>query len=182
MVAKGRLRSLLLCAMLTVAEQLRQARESLNLDIHQVAEATKLKSDHVRALEEGDYGPFSAPVYLRGSVRTYAKYLKLDPTKLVVQLDAEMSQSGEGAEPAFAPPRPKSSIDSVMLLFSRVNWLVAGSVIAAALLALAALASYRAWQGHKHNDPLKKLGPGIYAPPAGGEMLPLPTNTARGTR
>jgi hypothetical protein len=29
----------------TVAEQLRQGREALKLDVHQVAEATKLKTD-----------------------------------------------------------------------------------------------------------------------------------------
>ena len=64
--------------MSTVAEQLRAAREAKNLSVEQIAEITKMRSDHVRALEEGNYGAFSAPVYIRGFVRTYSRLLKLD--------------------------------------------------------------------------------------------------------
>ena len=48
--------------MSTVAEQLRQAREARNLTVQQVAEITKIRTDHVRAVEEGNYDVFSAPV------------------------------------------------------------------------------------------------------------------------
>jgi cytoskeleton protein RodZ len=71
----------------TVAEQLRLGREAMKMEVQQVAEATKLKSDQIRALEEGNYDYFTAPVYLRGSVRTYARLLKLDGPKLVAELD-----------------------------------------------------------------------------------------------
>ena len=37
--------------MVTVSEQLRRAREAQELDIYQVAEITKIKTDHIRALE-----------------------------------------------------------------------------------------------------------------------------------
>ena len=50
----------------SVGEQLRKARESRRLTLSQVADATKIKSDHIAALEEGDFHPFSAPVYIRG--------------------------------------------------------------------------------------------------------------------
>src|SRR5258705_11311017 len=39
--------------MATVAEQLRRAREAQNLNVYQVAEITKIKTDHIRALESG---------------------------------------------------------------------------------------------------------------------------------
>ncbi|MGH7954054.1 MAG: helix-turn-helix domain-containing protein, partial [Limisphaerales bacterium] len=48
----------------TVAEQLRAAREVQKLTIHQVAEKTKIRTDHVRALEDGNFSVFSAPVYI----------------------------------------------------------------------------------------------------------------------
>jgi len=64
--------------MSTVAEQLRQAREAQNLNVQQVAQVTKIRTDHLVALEEGNYNVFSAPVYIRGFVRTYAALLKLD--------------------------------------------------------------------------------------------------------
>ncbi|NJM55710.1 MAG: hypothetical protein HC841_07225, partial [Verrucomicrobiae bacterium] len=41
-----------------------------------------------RALEEGDYGVFAAAVYAKGSMRTYAKLLRLDPVATVEQMSA----------------------------------------------------------------------------------------------
>src|SRR5436305_15056038 len=58
--------------MLTVADQLRTAREAKNLTVYQIADLTKIRTDHIRALDEGNYDVFSAPVYIRGSVRAYA--------------------------------------------------------------------------------------------------------------
>ena len=90
--------------MSTVAEQLRRAREGKALSIQQVVEITKMRSDHVRALEDGDYGAFSAPVYIRGFVRTYASALKLNVPEVMEQqriagclssLDVQISAESE---------------------------------------------------------------------------------------
>ncbi len=152
----------------------------MSLDIHQVAETTKLKSDHIRALEQGQYAVFTAPVYLRGSLRTYAKMLKLDPAKLVEQLDAELGAAGAMPQESFSTTKSKTPLDSVMLLLSRVNWLVAAALIALVVAALLGNASYRAWRSHKAADPLKNLGASMYQPPSNaGEMLPLPTNAVK---
>ena len=64
--------------------------------LHQVADHTKIRTDHVRALEEGQFGAFSATVYIRGSVKIYAKLLKLDEAKLLATLE------GIWVEPASA--------------------------------------------------------------------------------
>ena len=168
--------------MLTVAEQLRQGREAMKLDILQVAEATKLKTDQVRALEQGNYDYFTAAVYLRGSLRTYANLLKLDGAKLMAQLDAELSSSKKFSDQGPVPQRKKSGVDSLMLLLSRLNWRLASVLIGLALVILGANAIYRAWRNYKTSDPLQKLSAGMYQPaePA-GEILPLPTNIARRT-
>ena len=42
----------------TVAEQLRAAREATKLTIEQVADATKIRTDHIRALEQGNFSAF----------------------------------------------------------------------------------------------------------------------------
>ena len=164
----------------TVAEQLRQAREAMQLDIHQVAEATKLKTDHVRALEQGNHAAFTAPVYLRGSLRTYAKLLKLDAVQLVQQLDTELGSSAMGLQEPLSPSASRTAVDSAALLLSRVNWTVALVLVGIVLVVLVATSSYRAWHTHKNTDPLKNLSSGIYQPPVNaGETLPLPTNTPR---
>jgi cytoskeletal protein RodZ len=167
----------------TVAEQLRQGREALKLDVAQVAEVTKLKTDQIRALEEGDYDAFSAAVYLRGSVRTYAKLLKLDSTNLIAQLDTELRSLKKFSDDLPAPARKKSGVDSLMLQLSRLNWTVAAIVIVLLALVLGGNAVYRGWKNRTTSDPLKKLGAGMYQPAEpGGEILPLPTNVGTSTK
>ena len=81
--------------MATVSEQLREAREKLSLSINDVADATKIRTDHIRALEEGNYKAFAAPVYIRGFVRAYGAMLKLEATQLMADLDAELNREVE---------------------------------------------------------------------------------------
>lgn len=93
----------------TVAEQLRQGREQRKLDVYQVAEITKIKTDHIRALEEGNFNCFTAPVYIRGFVRTYGTLLKLDLPKLMADLDQELGRTEKFATPPRSPSSPKAS-------------------------------------------------------------------------
>src|SRR6266699_5246983 len=118
----------------TVAEQLRRAREAQNLSIYQVAEITKIKTDHIRALEAGTYDSFSAPVYIRGFVRTYAKVLKLDETQVVADLEAELGQTKKFRELPPLMAKPRGALDFLMLKLSRLNWRVATVVGGLALV------------------------------------------------
>ena len=88
--------------MSTVAEQLHRAREAKQLSVEQVAEITKIRGDHLRALEEGNFNVFSAPVYIRGFVRTYATLLKLDLGQIMAALDDELGQTEKFREPPSA--------------------------------------------------------------------------------
>jgi cytoskeletal protein RodZ len=163
----------------TVAEQLRHGREQLKLDVHQVASVTKLKTDQIRALEEGNYDYFTAPVYLRGSIRTYAGLLKLDSVQLIAQLETELGSGSSPGEPAAEDPpaRRRGGVDALMLVLSRLNWGIAGLIIAVAVIALVLNSSYRAWKKHTPADALEELSAGMYTPPEpAGELLPLPTN------
>src|ERR1019366_6155615 len=101
--------------MSTVAEQLRQAREAQNLTEQRIVEITKIPTDHLRALEEGNYDMFSAPVYIRGFVRGYAKLLKLDVPQIMAALDTELAQTTKFAEPPPLTERPRGTVDFLML-------------------------------------------------------------------
>ncbi len=159
----------------TVAEQLRHAREEQKLDVYQVAEITKIKTDHIRALEAGRYEAFTAPVYIRGFVRTYAKALKLEVPRLITDLDAELSQIDQFREPPSLTGQKPTTLDFVMLQLSRLNW--RSVVIGAAIVLLFWLAASW-WRGKQtpSADPLKQLGSGQYQPRSSqaGEVLPLP--------
>src|SRR5512137_433213 len=104
--------------MATVAEQLRAGREAAKLDIYQVAEITKIRTDHIRALEAGEYDVFVAPVYIRGFVRTYGTLLKLDVAQLMIDLAAELGRTDKFAEPPALTNQPKSWLDLIMLYLS----------------------------------------------------------------
>src|SRR5262245_26565859 len=106
--------------MATVAEQLRLAREEQQLNVYQVAEITKIKTDHIRALESGTYDSFSAPVYIRGFVRTYAKALKLDVAKLTADLESELSKTEKFAEPPPLTEKKGGVLDFFMLQLSKL--------------------------------------------------------------
>src|SRR5258708_9855965 len=109
----------------TVADQLHEAREARKLTIEQVAEVTKIRSDHLRALEEGNFDVFSAPVYIRGFVRTYAMVLKLDVPRVMETLDGELGKTEKFLEPPPLGDQKRSVLDSVTLVLSKVNWRVA---------------------------------------------------------
>ena len=164
--------------MSTVAQQLRQAREALKLDIYQVADITKIKSDHIRALDDGNYNAFSAPVYIRGFVRAYALAVKLSVPKILADLDEELSQTKKFREPPSLLPNKRTPLDWVMLQFAMMNLKLVGLALALTLVVIISISSYSAWRRHKTTDPLAGLGPGLYKTPAGqsGEYLPLPTN------
>ena len=108
--------------MSTVAEQLRQAREARNLTMQQVAGITKVRTDHLRALEQGNFDVFSAPVYIRGFVRSYATLLKLDVPQVMAALDTELGRTAKFAEPPPLAEHPRGAVDFLMLQLSKVDW------------------------------------------------------------
>lgn len=166
--------------MATVAEQLRHARERQQLDIYQVAEITKIKTDHVRALESGHFEVFSAPVYVRGFIRTYATMLKLDPVQLLKDLEAELGQSSKLLEPAALTNQKRGSLDFVMLHLSRMNWRTA--VVMLAVLTFLALAVILIRNRMRTPaDPLRNVPPGLYQnkPGRSAETLPVPQTPKR---
>jgi cytoskeletal protein RodZ len=168
----------------TVAEQLRGAREGQGLTIHQVAELTKIKSEHIRCLESGDYDTFSAPVYIRGFVRTYASLLKLEVPVIIAALEEELSKIEKFREPPRLTESPHSLLDFVTLQLSKVNWRVVWPMLVIAAILALSIMGLRAWRRHQTKDPLADLGPGIYQAPASqtAPTLPLPSSTNLSSR
>lgn len=164
----------------TVAEQLRSAREAHGWSVHQVAEITKIKTEHVRALESGDYRAFAAAVYIRGFLRTYARLLRLPPEDLLAALEAELTETGVFTEPSVNVPRHGGVVDTLMLAFSKVNWRVVLPLVIVALLLVGLIVGSRLYVYYRDRDPLLPLSPGLHQParPDPSEFLPLPPTNA----
>jgi cytoskeletal protein RodZ len=166
--------------MSTVAEKLRQAREAQNLTINHVAEITKIRTDHIRALEEGNFDVFSAPVYIRGFVRTYSTLLKLDVPQTMATLDAELGRTEKFSEPPPLTDQKKGPLDFIMLQLSKVDPRKGLVVLVLLIVGLVVLAVISRRNRHT-TDPLEGMKPGIYKPAQtnSGETLPLPSAAPR---
>jgi cytoskeletal protein RodZ len=157
----------------TVAEQLRAAREAKKLTIEQVAESTKIRTDHLRALEEGNYNVFSAPIYIRGSVKNCAMAFKLDVPKIMADLDRELKGTENFSEPPPLGESNKTPIDHVMYGLSKLNWKVgawAAFVAGIVVLYFLGRAAVHHIGGHGRAP---GLPPAVYQPSNSGETLPL---------
>jgi len=159
--------------MSTVAEQLRVAREARKLTIPQIAEATKIRTDYIRALEEGNFNVFSAPIYIRGSVKNYATLLKLDVPQIMAVLNIELGRTEKFSEPPPLSEVSNTPLDRLMFLLSKLNWKF--GVVGAAVFGIASVVFVGsfAWRHHKHSDPLAGLQPAVYQSANSGQTLPL---------
>jgi cytoskeleton protein RodZ len=160
--------------MSTVAEQLRAAREAQKLSVQQVADATKIRTDRIYALENGDFSAFSAPVYIRGSVKNYAARLKLDVQKILDALDAELKGTEKFSEPPPFTDETKKPLDRVMYLLAKLNLKAIFSVVVVLGIVLAAALVVVVLKHRKTNDPLANLPPAVIQPANSGDTLPLP--------
>lgn len=68
-------------------ETLKAARLALGLTIEKVANQLNLTTQMISDLEENDYRRISAIVFIRGYLKAYANFLKLDPQTILGQFD-----------------------------------------------------------------------------------------------
>lgn len=73
--------------MLKVGAYLRTQRERKGLSYEQIHEITRISPDVLRKIEEGR--SLSAPIFLKGFVKNYARALGLDPIPLLKELEEE---------------------------------------------------------------------------------------------
>jgi cytoskeleton protein RodZ len=66
-----------------VGAQLAAAREARHLSVADVARQLKLSPWQVEALEADQYERLPGPVFVRGFIRNYARFVELDPTLLL---------------------------------------------------------------------------------------------------
>lgn len=62
---------------------LQEIREAHQMEIEDVADATKISTTHLKAIEEENSSLMPATVYLKGFIKAIAKHLKLDPKQVV---------------------------------------------------------------------------------------------------
>ena len=63
---------------LTLGEKLRKLRNDSRTSLQEVSKATRIQVKYLESLENGDYAKLPADVYVRGFLRSYARYLNID--------------------------------------------------------------------------------------------------------
>jgi cytoskeletal protein RodZ len=158
----------------TVAEQLRAAREAKKLTVQNVADATKIRTDHIRALEEGNFSVFSAPIYIRGSVKNYATTLKLDVPQIMAALDAELKGTEKFSEPPPFTEETSRPLDRVLFVLAKLNLKMVLAAAAVVGIILVIVLINAVLKHNQNRDPLAGLPPAVYQPANSGDTLPLP--------
>ncbi|QDP19243.1 helix-turn-helix domain-containing protein [Sphingomonas xanthus] len=119
---------------MTVAQRLREARETLGLSIEDIAAQTRIPTRHLASLEAGEWSKLPAATYSVGFAKSYAAAVGLDRSEIGDQLRAEMGGVGpvtaapevfEAADPARTMPKGLvfGALAVLLLVVLGLTWL-----------------------------------------------------------
>jgi cytoskeletal protein RodZ len=94
-------------------DQLRRERERRKMALSEVAQATKISTRYLQAIEEEEIEKLPGGIFNKGFVRAYARHLGIDDTELISDLVAK----SEPPRPVVEAPSPKER--------KRTRWLAA---------------------------------------------------------
>jgi len=80
-----------------LGNDLTAAREKINLTVGEVAQATRISHRHIQSLEEGRYSDLPGGMYNRAFLRSYCKFLGLDPEPFLNRYEEESTPISEKA-------------------------------------------------------------------------------------
>jgi cytoskeletal protein RodZ len=90
-----------------LGEEFRGAREARGLSLSDVAERLHIRSVYLAAIEDEDWHVIGAPVYVRGFMRTYARFLGLDAEAAVARFSSSVPAGTPAATTPRATPAPE---------------------------------------------------------------------------
>jgi cytoskeletal protein RodZ len=82
--------------MQTIGERLEEARKRKGISVREAAETTKIRSDYLQKFEANSFDINLPPLYIRGFLSAYARYLELDPQRIVSDLNPILNSEGKG--------------------------------------------------------------------------------------
>lgn len=100
---------------------LKEYREKSGHNIYEVAEALCLSPEIVTSLEEEDFDSLPEPPYVRGYLRSYAKFAEIDPKEIISLYEKQRGADPQDLEYHFKPsgngnlPKPPISPTAIRL-------------------------------------------------------------------
>jgi cytoskeletal protein RodZ len=78
--------------MVRAGQLLYKERIKRKLSLDEIAQATKIKSNFLAAIEKGEYSALPSPAYAQGFVSNYAEYLGLPKTEIIALFRREFDE------------------------------------------------------------------------------------------
>ena len=173
-------------------EELRREREIRGISLKEIADTTKISKRFLEAIERNDHKTLPAPVFTRGFVREYARYLGLNSEEMVNRYnfgavgDDRIEQSGhlERLTTPQAPPVPRKKAQPISIPppYARVD-----RNVYILLIIIVALAGVSYWalkhrrESRATNDEHLTVETRAVAAPALTPVAPLQMATATAT-
>jgi len=145
-----------------LGEVLAAKRGERGLTIEQAATATRIRAHYLSALESDQLERLVAPVYAKGHLRTYARYLGLDPEPLVKMLRTEAQDAHRLLSISTHISRPQMV-------------LTAPAIVAAGIVLLAGAFGGYAWRQIQVDQPSAGSSPPVQVAAATPASTPAPT-------
>lgn len=120
-----------------IGEVIRTARENAGYTLEHVSRETRVHLSHLRAIEDMTPGLLGAPVYAKGYIRSYARYLGLNEQDTLDRFLRECAAILKDPEkPEIAPPATSKS-RKLPLAVPVLGLLVVGLAVAGAVVVFA---------------------------------------------
>lgn len=123
----------------TLGQYLRSARESKDIDLRDAAQQTRIGLNYLKALEDEDFSKLPGEVFVKGFLKNYSRFLKLDEAETLAKYaELRPKQAPAAAGSSVADP-DKKSVPAAPESASRetpVEPFVWGAVITISLLVL----------------------------------------------
>ena len=142
---------------------LKRQRELRDISLREISDTTKINLRYLEALEENRFSALPAPVFARGFLREYARFVGLDPDEVLNSYDAAQQEQQPESE---AGPRPRRLHSSTQWVYGLV---LTGGVLG--LFGLVAATSFWAERRRTREEP-PPIAPPVFeaAPPAPAEV------------
>jgi transcriptional regulator with XRE-family HTH domain len=149
----------------SIGQRLRQARERLGLSLEEAERTTRIRAQHLAALERDEFEAMPSPVQARGFLKNYADYLGLE-TKGLLQDYGAAPATRRPTTARATSPRPEVRV-------RRRGWFSA-DLFVAATITLGTLALL-VWGGGRLMASLRAAA--IPVEQSSVLLLPTPTNS-----
>lgn len=86
--------------MQSIGERLEEARKRKGISLSEAAEATKIRNDFLKNIEQNQFDFDLPEIYKRGFIKNYANYLELDSKSIIADYNAQSLSTSQGSTKA----------------------------------------------------------------------------------